>query len=170
MKLQFLNTIKHEFKVEIISKKPKKINNLLCFVGSITIDDFTERFNMPLNSWPIEWYLQQWREGLQRIETHDTSCLVATVQNLNTDPFVVMWVLYKKNNTVYIQNNLLINSIVNELKLPHLLHDFNPTTCYQFITKRETITETGEKISEWETSLNAIEYFIKHQSNLFTRS
>jgi len=148
-----------KFSIQIISKKPKKIWGLLSYEGQIIIGDFQEKFVMPLNSWNIEQYKQQWQEGIKRIKTKPVSCLVATVQNLYTHPLIEMWILYKENNTIYFQNNLLNNSIIAEdPALKGLdLANFTPETCYQYIDyHRKTHTEDGTKISEWSLPVENI--------------
>ena len=76
------------FNIKILSKKPEKIDGLLSLWGQITIGNFTERFVIPLDSWSIDQYIQQWKEGLTHIKTHDVSCLVTAVQNLYTNPLI----------------------------------------------------------------------------------
>src|SRR3990167_11412149 len=96
-----------KFKIEVISKKPEVIDGLLSHTGEITMGDYKETFVMPLNSWTIEDYKQQWKEGLERIKTYDESCLVSLAQDLDTLPMVFMWVLYKLKGVIYIQQHLL---------------------------------------------------------------
>jgi hypothetical protein len=146
-----------KFSIEVITKKPKKIYGLLSHEGQITIGDFKETFAMPLNSWKIEQYQQQWKEGLARIKTHDYSCLVSVVQNLNANPLVELWALYKEGNTVFFHNELLNNLIVEELKLPLNLSDFNLKTCYELVNEpREITTPEGDKISAWSVNVDEI--------------
>jgi CdiI N-terminal domain len=142
-----------KFNIQVISKEPKKIYSLLSHTGQITIGDFTETFIMPLDNWPIEEYQQQWKKGIERLKTHKYSCLVATVQNLETNGLVNLWLLYKDKDTIFIQNELLNKSILQEMNIPLKMSDFNSTTCYDFITyPRVTLTECGAKISEWSIS------------------
>jgi len=127
--------------------------------GEIQIGDFKEGFTMPLDAWTIEDYEQQWKKGLERIKTHETSCLVAKAQNPagrvpGSKPLVELWVLYKVGKVIYIQNNLLIAETLNDLDLSYKdLSQFNKETCYQYITLRETFTEDGDKTSEWQIKI-----------------
>jgi hypothetical protein len=59
--------------MQILTPIPEIINNIPSVWGRITIDDFTERFIMPLEYWSIEDYEKQWREGLDRIKIQDKS-------------------------------------------------------------------------------------------------
>jgi hypothetical protein len=146
-----------KFKIEVTSKKPKKLYGILSHTGQVTIGDFKENFTIPLDTWTLENYEQQWKEGLERIKTHDVSCLVVTVQNLSTNPLVELWTLYKQSNKIYIHNQLLNNAIMKELNFPYKLAEFNSVNCYDFINyPRETVSEDGEKISEWTITTNDI--------------
>lgn len=142
------------FNIEVISDKPKRIDNELVYIGKITIGDFQEKFHMPLDSWTIDEYKQQWKEGLERIKTHDSSCLIVTMSKQKTDPFILIWVLYKVNNNIFIQNQLLVNEILKEISTD--LPPYDEKTCYQYITPRETISEDGDKISEWQIDITDI--------------
>jgi hypothetical protein len=143
-----------KLKIEVIKKKPEKIYGLLSHVGQITIGDYKETFIMPLDNWTLEEYQQQWKEGLERIKSHAVSCLITSVQNLGTrHPSIEMWILYKEGKTIFIQQSLLINETVeHSMKLS----EFNSKTCYQFIDPRETITESGQEISEWSINISDI--------------
>lgn len=66
----------NSFNIEVISKKPETINGKKYYRGKITIGDFWESIFMSFDNWTIEEYKQQWKDGLERIKTHDTSCLV----------------------------------------------------------------------------------------------
>jgi hypothetical protein len=144
-----------KFNIEVISKKPKKIWGLSSHEGQITIDDFKETFVMPLNSWNLEDYKKQWQEGIARLKTHKRSCLVTSIQNMASGhPSIIMWTLYKEDDIVFVQNNLLISETTKGRSVK--LTDFNLTTCYKFTKPRKTLTQEGRKISEWSIPLSEI--------------
>ncbi len=127
--------------------------------GEIIIGNFKETFTMPLNSWTVAQYQKQWNAGLARITTDNYSCLVATVQNLNTNPLIFIWTLYKEKGKIFIQNNILNNEIIAETNPGLNLNDFNSETCYEFIDyPRKTTTEDGSSISEWSIDIKSIKY------------
>jgi hypothetical protein len=97
--------------IEITSKRPKKIHSVLAYTGRITIGNYSESIYVPLDLWSKEDYEQQWREGLERLRTHDTSCLIATIHDPKIRPYIDWWVLYRVGNTVYIQNHMLLDYI-----------------------------------------------------------
>ena len=154
-----------KFKIEVISKKPEVIDGLLSHTGEITMGDYKETFVMPLNSWTIEDYKQQWKEGLERIKTHDRSCLVNLIQNMDANPMVEMWVLFKVDDIVYIGQRLLNRQLAGEFNYPIKFTNFNKENCYQFIHDRivnengHGIAEDGDEISEWKVSLSAFDHY-----------
>jgi hypothetical protein len=152
-----------QFNIEIISETPEKIEGKWCYWGRITIGSFTEKFIMSIDTWTVEEYKQQWQEGIERVKTHNTSCLVATIQNMAIGyPLINMWILYKENEKVFVQDQLINTEIAQELDFPIKLSDFNAKTCYQFISPRivnelgEAVDEDGETVSEWSIPLSEI--------------
>jgi hypothetical protein len=140
-----------DIRVEITSKRPRKIHNVKAYEGRIYIGDFNEHLYIPLDWWTIEDYKRQWKEGLERIKTHDTSCLVVTIHDPGIRKFVDWWTLYKEGNTIYVQNGWLIEDAYEQTvgNKP-----FTPETCYDFVSPRTTHTEEGDKISEWSVPYN----------------
>jgi hypothetical protein len=135
--------------LEILVLKPdlKKFRPALFSLGEIRINDFKEKFDMPLEYWSIKDYLQQWEEGLERLNTHNESCLVTRIYDPNKDPMLEWWLLYKENGKIYIRNQVLFTPIYKK-KIGNNL--FTPETCYNFIQpKTPRINENGQKISEW---------------------
>src|SRR3990167_9946853 len=142
-----MDKLKSKFSIEVISEKPKEYSGLLVHTGEITMGDYKETFVMPLNSWTIGDYKQQWKEGLARIKTHDKSCLVNFVQNMHANPMVVMWVLFKVKDIVYIGQRLLNRQIAKEFNYKIKLTNFNKENCYQFIHDR-IVNEDGHGVTD----------------------
>lgn len=119
----------------------------MAFEGRITIGDFWETVIVPIEYWTREDYERQWKEGLQRLKTHDTSCLVVTAFDKNTGgPFVEWWRLYCIKNTILIQNGWLMLELYEKTVGDK---PFTPDTCYDFVTPLKMVTEDGEKASVW---------------------
>ncbi len=142
------------FNIEVISKKPETINNIKAYRGQITIGDLKETFYMALDMWTVDEYKQQWREAIERIKTHSFSCFVVKFAGPIENPWIALWVLYKENNTVFVQNHCLFYEIFQERSKG--LPPFDANTCYLYVTPRETITESGNKISEWNVDFRDI--------------
>lgn len=115
-------------------------------MGKIKIGDYSESIYIPVNFWSIEDYKKQLTAGLERLKTHDKSCFVVTIHDPNIRPFIDMWVMYKIDDMVYVQNERYMAEVYDELIGGKL---FNSHTCYDFIEPRQTMTEDGYKISEW---------------------
>ncbi|MBS1987325.1 hypothetical protein JST99_05335 [Candidatus Dependentiae bacterium] len=120
-------------------------------IGKITIGDFQETFRMQLEYWTVKDYEKQWQEGIERIKTHDQSCLVFQMQDPNRAPWANSWILYKDGDIVHIQNTLLHGKRFSKMLKKE---SFTIQSCYSFITPRQTVDEEGGmKISEWDIPL-----------------
>ena len=154
MELELKVKFMKNFSIEIISKTPQKIDGQLSYWMRITIGNFVERFLLPIENWSLNQYFKQWEEGIERIKIKNSSCLVTAVQNLNSmHPSIEQWVLYRENQAIFIQQQLLINETV---QFSNKLANFSSKTCYDFINPRKTITDEGKEISEWSCCLNDI--------------
>ncbi|MBS1987324.1 hypothetical protein JST99_05330 [Candidatus Dependentiae bacterium] len=142
-----------KFSIKIIDPRERKHYSIYC-IGEIQIGDFKESFDIPLRYWSKKDYEKQWQDGIERLKTHDQSCLVTAVMLTKTTPLAILWVLYKDGDIVHIQNKALFRSrFITMLKKEF----FTSQTCYNFITPRKTISEsTGMKISEWDVSLEEV--------------
>lgn len=141
--------------IEILSDKVKKINGLPSCWGKIQINDFKEKFIMSVAQWTIADYKRQWKEGLERIKTHDISCLVTNVQNPLgisglEQPLIVSWPCYKVKDKIFVQNNL---AICQKLRKKLAITPFTIENCYEFIEPRRK----GAKVSEWIVNVADLE-------------
>jgi hypothetical protein len=138
--------------IEVVPNSYESDEQFACCDGKITIHQkarkkpYVETFKMALGFWSIEDYQRQWREGLERIKTHDTSCLVTSVQNPYKRFFIVWWPLYKVGGNIFIQNELIMGDDYVKFIGRGL---FISSTCYDFITPRITKTPQGDNVSEW---------------------
>src|SRR3989344_8136127 len=94
--------------IKITDNKPKIIDKQPCYLGKIIIKDFWEILEIPVDYWTLDDYKRQWKEGIERLKTHDRSCLVASVQDPTKAPLINWWPLYKVDTSIYIYNHLLI--------------------------------------------------------------
>lgn len=116
-------------------------------LGRIVIGDFSERFALaPAPPVPtVEGLPAAWRLGLARLLTAEDATAV-----LRTDPMQA-WVLYREGSVVHIQQHLLVPGWEGELDAKGSVVRPPP---------RETLTEDGDPISEWRTSIDAIRAFL----------
>lgn len=121
-----------KLRMEIVSDSEHIENEIPTCYGRIYIgDDFWETALIALNYWTIEDYERQWKEGLERLKTHETSCLVASVQHPEkTPPLINWWPLYKQDNKLLIHNELIVGE---DYAKTIGSKDFTVSSCYQFI-------------------------------------
>jgi hypothetical protein len=117
--------------------------------GNLIIGEFFESFHASLSYWNRLDYLSQWRSGLERLLAGENrSVIISSMYNPRNANFINWWKMYLLGDTVYIQNQILF---LDELTAP-----FNENDIYSSIPERETETEDGDKISEWQINRNAI--------------
>jgi len=135
----------YDLSINVIDRIPKKEWDD-AIKGKIQIGEYVESFYMPLDYWSIKDYETQWEEGIKRLSTHDQSCLVTAINDPKQFPFIEWWILYKVDNKICLQNFIIPPDIYQE-KIGNKLFTIN--SCYDFIPKRKTHSDEGDKISEW---------------------
>ena len=60
--------------------------------------------------------------------------------------------MYKINNTIFIQNQILGGEIFEESKIG--LPPYNAKTCYLYLLPRRINNEYGHKVDEWNISVD----------------
>jgi hypothetical protein len=125
--------------------------------GFIKIDDFEENFLLSLTCWRYEDYIEQWGVALNRIIEKENSCLITSMRNIkNGGTFIDTWVLYRKNEIVFIQNRIILPDSSKK--------EIGEVFPYSLILPRETVSEDGSKISEWQTTVEDIAIFLKENN------
>lgn len=134
--------------IEIIDRSRRIIKKVPYVLGKITIGDFYETFIMSIKWWKMKDYENQWYVALERLKDHDRSCLVVDAFNLNASPLINWWLIYKRNNTLHIRNEVLFQKYYKKRVGDQ---PFTPDTCYEFINRRttKTIFKDGKAESEW---------------------
>ncbi|HEV2916114.1 MAG TPA: hypothetical protein VGW78_00040 [Candidatus Babeliales bacterium] len=133
-------------KIEITGKRPLIRNKIKSYRGKIYIGDYWESIFAALGYWKKRDYERQWKEALERLKTHNSSCLIVSVLNPNVQKYIEMWMLYRVKNTIYIHNRFFILEYYDRLLKGKTLtldnwHEFIP---------RKRLNKPGEnKWSEW---------------------
>lgn len=142
------------FSIEVISEPEIWEGELRCF-GEMIIGDSQETFYMSLSFWTVEDYRQQWKLALKRIiESKKDTVLMQSMGDPETTRFFFWWTIYYEGeHEIYIHNNLID---LKELKSPLDLN--NP---YIHIDPRITVTEEGEPIVEWKTTISELKEFLE---------
>jgi len=129
--------------------------------GTVKINDFQERFSAPMGYWSRSDYKAQWRKSIEELLNtpgNATSALVVTMHDPRHANFITCWPLYKEGKTVYVHNNLLF---LDKLPRPFKIEDVG-----SYVGRRETVSEDGEKISEWVTDVDDLkECLVRLQSD-----
>lgn len=121
--------------------------------GVIQIGDYIEKFEPDLSFWKPSDYINHWGKSIFRIVNgKNKSCLITSVSNPETSNFLFWWPLYRVGNLVFIQNEILFFDEIDKT-----IDIENP---YCFITDRETISEEGSPISEWEIEIDSFTHFL----------
>jgi hypothetical protein len=105
-------------------------------LGEIVIGQFNERFSVHPISAEIQDVQSLWRAELRKLVAGASS--VALI----FDPRFA-WVIYREESTCFVQEVLALDG------------DFS-----SHLGARHTLTEDGNRISEWTTDLSSIERFI----------
>ncbi len=146
-----------EFYIQFIEEKAL-IEDDLVNIGQIVIGNFKETFHSSLSYWTTENYLEQWMNGALRIiNGYKRSCLVISMYDPKTANFIFLWDLYRIGEVVYIQNRILFTDDING--------NFTETKIYDYIPKRLTHDEEGQRFSEWTTNVGSIINFFSRYSN-----
>ncbi len=120
--------------------------------GRITIDDFVEDFESALWFWKTADYERQWAQGIQRILAGAAkSCLITSlIEPIRTADYVFgsWWKLYLDGVQVIVQHQLLIGDVVGA--------DFDVADPYSAVPDYRPMTEDGEPLSAWTTSLHEL--------------
>lgn len=124
-------------------------------IGRITIDSFTETFEMSLGLWSEADYRESWLHAFKILSErdHSTSCLMTSMTDPATGDFLMCWPLYRNGEVVHVQNSLIL---LDELESP-----FDVAEPWASVRPRETVNEDGQEISEWQTSMEALARFFE---------
>jgi hypothetical protein len=140
------------FSIEFINE-PRTENGELSQLGRITLGDFSEQFISPLVFWIADDYRRQWVEAAQRIiNGAERSCFVTAMYESPLSGVIFLWPAYRLGEEVYFQHRLILPE--------HVKGILDPLNSYAQIGERETKSEEGEQISEWQIHLSDMARFL----------
>jgi hypothetical protein len=126
----------------------------LVAIGLIRLGEHREYFGSVLTFWGTDDYKGIWDAGLRRLLVGaSTSCLATSVLEPSSANFVEVWPLYREDAKVYVQNCLLF--------LDQLSHEFDPSAPWESVYPRSVLGEDGQRISEWQVSIDDIGEFLE---------
>jgi CdiI N-terminal domain len=110
-------------------------------VGEIRLGEYRESFHTVTGYWSIHDYEASWTAALRRLLAGGTlSCLVTSLTDPQEASFVTTWPLYRNEEEVFVQNQILF---LDELPAP-----FAPHAPWESADPRTTADEEGRPISE----------------------
>ncbi|MEQ6023600.1 hypothetical protein SOM70_13585 [Streptomyces salinarius] len=125
-------------------------------LGCIRVGEFEERFPMSLSYWSVVQYEASWRRCLGLLVEggpDTTSCLVTSITDPANSNFLFCWPLYRSGSVIYVQNSIIF--------LNELAEEFAPDEPWRFVEPRSTVDEDGQAISEWRTTVQDVEEFLR---------
>lgn len=129
--------------------------------GQITIDSFKEGFFSPTGYWTEDQYRSDWRRNVRNfVDGSDKAVLTTSMRDLANTNFLFGWTLYRDEDsatTVYIHNQMIFPDRFPTMRDPERLAEV--------VLERETTSEDGEPISEWTTTMHALEEFLRRQDD-----
>ena len=122
--------------------------------GSIEIGDFKEDFKINTSFWTPDEYVENWRKSITwLLKGNHKSCLITSITDPQDSTYLFWWPMYRVDQKVIIQNGILF---FDQLQQP--LDIENP---HSSVLERETISEEGLPISEWETDIEGMITFLE---------
>jgi hypothetical protein len=132
------------FSIKLLPGKAPRTAN-----AEIVIGAHKEIAEVPLQYWRRDQYRDQWHGAIERIVSgKPTACLITGMHDPRTANFLMWWPMWREGEIVYIQNQILF--------MDDIRASFNESEPHRFIPKRATVTDDGEKISEWSVNVNDI--------------
>ncbi|MGK9460652.1 hypothetical protein ACSLFT_11535 [Streptomyces sp. G6] len=129
-------------------------------LGCITVAEFQEQFPMSLSYWDVTAYEASWTQCLKVLVeggNDATSCLLTSITDPANSNFAFCWPLYRSGGIVHVQNSIIF--------LDELAEEFEPEEPWRFVGPRATIDEDGQEISEWRTTVPAVERFLASRAS-----
>ena len=140
------------FNIEFI-REPQIEFGELAARGRISLGDFSEEFVSPVVFWTVDDYRMQWCEAAERLlNGYEMSCFVAAMRESPLDGPLFLWPAYKEGEAVHFQYQLLLPELVTG--------SFDAMNPYAQVSERQTLSDDGEPISEWQVSIGDISRFL----------
>lgn len=141
------------FAIEFIGEPSIEFNEL-SIRGRITLGEFSEEFATPLVFWTVDDYRKQWRCAAEQIVNGNARSYFATsMRESPSDGAMFLWTAYRLVDTVCFQHKLLILETVKGA--------FEPSNIHTQVDERQTESEDGYRISEWQITLEEVACWLR---------
>ena len=142
------------FYIKVIEPDENDENDDNYALAEICIEDFKEEFQIDVSCFSIEDYQLDWINELKKLISKKVQTILLLAWRFpgNIDCYRRGWIFYNINDEIFIQDRLFSNEF-DDIKFDDYGKPLSLPT-------REALTDEGEKISEWQTSLNSIKNFV----------
>lgn len=108
---------------------------------------------MALGYWSVDEYVASWERALAFLEDSEdaVACLVASMVDPREGNFVNCWPLYRRGDTVLVQNAIIF--------LHELSTAFDPNMPWLSVEPHSVVDEDGNRISEWLAAFSEVQRF-----------
>jgi hypothetical protein len=137
------------FYLQIVGRRSSSL-----LIAETRIKDYLPRcYTMCLSYWKLRDYECQWKEGIERLRTHPTSCLMLSVWKMQ----IVFLALYKHKDQV-----IVAQCMGSDRALPYPETECTRSSCYDFVPPyeprkyREALTDDAGLLEEWVVALEDI--------------
>jgi len=137
---------------DLLLDKKEKMYEKTGYRGKITIDDFEEYFFSNDSFFKKEDYYRHWLKSVDLLFKYSKAFFLTDVHDPNNADYCTTWVCHLLNNVVYFQENILLDE-------GYCLRDVIYSSVE--IDDIEFTTDTGNKISTWQTAVRSINDFKK---------
>jgi hypothetical protein len=121
--------------------------------GQIILNDFSERFESPLDFWTASDYERQWVLAVARLAGGESkSALITAMHPPDSANFLMWWLMFRDGNRVVFRNHMLL---MERLETP-----FDLAKLYSFIPDRTPGRDEEYPISEWSVDLEGVQSFL----------
>ncbi|HHB1562324.1 TPA: hypothetical protein ACN98A_004435 [Vibrio parahaemolyticus] len=114
-------------------------------LGKIVIGSYEEHFVSDLNFWKVSDYIEHWNVAREVLTTGTSVSFITSITEPENSNFIRSWVCYYDNGELVFQEHMLF------LDEPDF--EFNIDEPHKNVRPYESITEEGEKISEWRIKI-----------------
>jgi hypothetical protein len=116
--------------------------------AELVVGDGRVCFLVDLTHWNISAYQHQWRAGIARLAHGSSSTVLLSAYRGRDDSAHVMWVLWRDNGHVYVQEQSVVPA---DLDGP-----FDPDDPYGHVGERIPVSENALPIPEWRCDVEHV--------------
>ena len=109
-------------------------------IGEITIGSFVDSFESDFVYWSKEKYEAQWIQARALAASGKSSAFVTLIGSPESMNFMRWWLCYRMGSEYIFQEHILFLEDIGEFKEEDL---------YSYIPEYASVTEEGDKVSEW---------------------